>query len=81
MERLFHFIAERWHLSHTEYMHLRLVCAVTVVPLLAVLYLVLFDRKREQPRFPRLRYPLKGSRPSYTFRTTKLPKLRPDYWN
>ena len=81
MERLFHLISEHWNLSHTEYLHLRLICAVTVVPLLAVLYLVLFERKREQPRFSQLRYPLAGSRLSYTFRTTKLPKLRPDYWN
>ncbi|MGI4871682.1 MAG: hypothetical protein ACRYFX_10940 [Janthinobacterium lividum] len=76
MSYLFHLLAAHWHLSPEAYWHLRLVSAVSLVPLLAVLYLVVFGRERPQPRFTRFRYRFAGSRSFYSFSNTQHLALR-----
>jgi hypothetical protein len=45
MAHLLHVLAQHWHLSASQYWQLRLLCAVSLGPLLGVLCLVLFKRK------------------------------------
>lgn len=46
MDHLLKALAEHWHLSAANYVHLRLLCAMSLVPSLATLYLVLFEKRR-----------------------------------
>lgn len=48
MEHLFKTVARIWHLSTAQYWHLRLVSALSLVPLVAVLYLLLVRRRRRR---------------------------------
>jgi hypothetical protein len=48
MDHILHMLASHWHLSASQYWQLRLLCAVSLVPLIGVLCLVLFN-KREVP--------------------------------
>lgn len=38
-------LAQIWHMSPAQYWHLRLLSATSLVPLLAVLYLLVFRRR------------------------------------
>lgn len=40
-------LAQHWHLSASQYWQLRLLCTLTIGPLLGVLCLVLFRRRAE----------------------------------
>ena len=44
METLLHFLANHGVISAAQYWHLRLLSAIALGPLLAVLYLLFFDR-------------------------------------
>ena len=46
MDHLLKVLAQHWHLDAAQYVHLHLLSAMALVPLLAVLYLVLFDKRR-----------------------------------
>lgn len=51
MEHLLQLLAHHWQLSPAQYWHLRLLSALSLGPLLGVLYLVFFGRLA--PRKPR----------------------------
>jgi hypothetical protein len=44
MESILKSLAHHWHLSAAQYWHLRLLLAISLVPFLALVYLVLFDK-------------------------------------
>jgi len=44
MDHLLKVLAQHWHLNAAQYVHLRLLSAMSLVPLLATLYLILFGR-------------------------------------
>jgi hypothetical protein len=44
METILKALAHHWHLSAAQYWHLRLLFAISLVPTLALLYVVLFDK-------------------------------------
>ncbi len=46
MDYLIKTIAHAWDLSPAHYWHLRLLSSLMLVPLLGVLYVVLFDRRK-----------------------------------
>lgn len=46
MDQLFHHLAQHWHMSQAQYLHMRLLSATALLPVLAVVYLALFGRKR-----------------------------------
>lgn len=46
MQHLIQAIAQHWDLSPAQYWHLRLLSALSLVPLLGILYVVLFDRRK-----------------------------------
>lgn len=46
MQHLIKAIAEHWHLTAATYWHLRLLSAISLGPLIAVMYLVLFSKRR-----------------------------------
>ena len=46
MIKLITHLAQTWHLSPAHYWHLRMLSSLLLVPLLGVLYVVLFDRPR-----------------------------------
>jgi len=50
MAHILHALAQHWHLSASQYWQLRLLCSVSLVPFLGVLYLVLFDRRSARGR-------------------------------
>ena len=45
MEHLLKFLVQHWHLSSTQYWHLRLLSSLLLGPLVGVLYLVFFDKR------------------------------------
>jgi hypothetical protein len=45
MEHVLKLLAQHWALSPTQYWHFRLLMALSLGPLLAILYLVFFDRR------------------------------------
>lgn len=45
METILKSLAQHWHLTASAYWQLRLLLAISLVPLLGVLYVVLFDRR------------------------------------
>jgi hypothetical protein len=45
MAHILHALAQHWHLSASQYWQMRLLCAVSLVPFLGVLYLLLFNRR------------------------------------
>ena len=48
MQHLIKVIAEHWHLSAAQSLHLRMFSATSLVPLLVLLYLVLFARNKRK---------------------------------
>lgn len=46
MEHVIKAIAEHWHLSAAHYWHLRLLSSISLVPMLGVVYLALFSKRR-----------------------------------
>jgi hypothetical protein len=50
MVHLLHVLAQHWHLSASQYWQMRLLCAVSLVPFLGVLYLVFFNRRNARGR-------------------------------
>ena len=46
MEHLIKALAQAWHLSPAQYWHLRLLSTLSVGPLLAILGLLVFRRRR-----------------------------------
>ena len=46
MAHFINHLVHAWGLSPVHYWHLRILCALLLVPLLGVLYIVLFDRPR-----------------------------------
>jgi hypothetical protein len=46
MDHFLKVLAQHWHLDAAQYVHLHLLSAMSLVPLLAILYLVLFDKRR-----------------------------------
>ncbi|MGI4867440.1 MAG: hypothetical protein ACRYFZ_26210 [Janthinobacterium lividum] len=47
MNHLLQALAQHWHLSASHYWQLRLVCAITLGPLLGVICLVLFTKREK----------------------------------
>ncbi|RZK30145.1 MAG: hypothetical protein EOO63_07455 [Hymenobacter sp.] len=47
MAHLLQTLAHHWHLSASQYWHLRIVCALTLAPLLGVLCLIVFNKREE----------------------------------
>jgi hypothetical protein len=39
-------LAHHWHLSAAQYLQLRLLCSIMMGPLLAVLFVILFTKRR-----------------------------------
>lgn len=62
METLLKDLAQHWHLTASAYWQLRLLFAISLVPLLAVVYIVLFDKR---------------ARFSNKLRSMRLPMARP----
>lgn len=66
MSHLLQSLAQHWHLSASQYWQLRLLCALTLGPLLGVVCLVLFTKRQDtgsgamrvKRRMPTLRRPL-----------------------
>ncbi len=56
MEHFIKHLAQVWHLSPADYWHLRLLVAISLAPLLGLLYVVFIDRTwgKELPRHLRL---------------------------
>ena len=53
MDRIYHLLAEHWHLSQAQYYHLHLLSSVLLGPSLGVLLLILFRRvRRKSPLRP-----------------------------
>ncbi|QKG56213.1 hypothetical protein GKZ68_05885 [Hymenobacter sp. BRD128] len=48
MDRIYHLLAEHWHLSQAQYYHLHLLSSVLLGPSLGVLLLLLFWRARQK---------------------------------
>jgi hypothetical protein len=46
MEQLIKILAQHWGLSPANYFHLHILTSLMLVPLLAVLYVVLFDKHK-----------------------------------
>ena len=51
MEHPLKILAQHWDLTNAQYLHLRLLCTLTLGPLLGTLYLVFFGRQR-RPSVP-----------------------------
>ncbi|RZK32475.1 MAG: hypothetical protein EOO63_01265 [Hymenobacter sp.] len=47
MSHFLHSLAQHWHLSASQYWQLRLICAITLGPLLGVVCLVLFTKREK----------------------------------
>jgi cytochrome b561 len=45
METLLKALAQHWHLTAAQYWHLRLLVAISLVPFLGFLYVILFDKR------------------------------------
>ena len=45
MAHILHALAQHWHLSASQYWQMRLLCSVSLVPFLGVLFLVFFNRR------------------------------------
>jgi hypothetical protein len=45
METILKSLAQHWHFTAAQYWHMRLLVAIMLVPLLAILYVVLFDKR------------------------------------
>jgi hypothetical protein len=45
METILKALAQHWHLSASQYWQLRLLFAISLVPFMAFIYLVLFDKR------------------------------------
>jgi hypothetical protein len=45
METILKLLAQHWHLTASQYWQLRLLFAISLVPLLGVLYIVLIDKR------------------------------------
>ncbi|MDO7887937.1 hypothetical protein [Hymenobacter cheonanensis] len=45
METILKALAQHWHLSASQYWQLRLLLAISLVPFLALIYVVLFDKR------------------------------------
>lgn len=55
MHHLLQALAQHWHLSASQYWQLRLVCSLTLGPLLGILCLILFTKRPQiAARIPRL---------------------------
>lgn len=50
MDHLLHALAQHWHLSAKQYWQMHLLCSVSFVPFLGVLYLLLFNRRNAPGR-------------------------------
>jgi len=48
MDRLYHLLAEHWHLSQAQYWHLHLLNSVLLGPSLGILLLILFRHGRRK---------------------------------
>lgn len=48
MEHFLKLLAQHWALSPTHYWHLRLLMTLSLGPLLAIMYLVVFDRPAQR---------------------------------
>lgn len=46
MRHVIEAIAQHWHLTVAQYWHLRIFSSVSLVPVLAVMYLAFFRRRR-----------------------------------
>jgi hypothetical protein len=46
MDRIYHLLAEHWHLSQAQYYHLHLLSSVLLGPSLGIVLLLLFRRVR-----------------------------------
>jgi hypothetical protein len=46
MDHIIHMLASHWHLSASQYWQLRLLCAVSLVPLLGVLCLIVATSRK-----------------------------------
>jgi hypothetical protein len=46
MDHILKALATHWHLNTAHYVQLRLLCAMSLVPLLATLYLILFGKRK-----------------------------------
>ncbi len=46
MQHLIKAIAEHWHLSTAHYWHLRLLSAISLGPFLAIMYVVIFSKRK-----------------------------------
>ena len=46
MAHFINHLVQAWHLNPAHYLHLRMLFALLLTPLLGVLYVVLFDRPR-----------------------------------
>jgi hypothetical protein len=46
MDHIIHMLASHWHLSASQYWQLRLLCAVSLVPLLGVLCLIVATNRK-----------------------------------
>jgi hypothetical protein len=45
MEAILKNFAQHWHLTVAQYWHLRLLVAISLVPFLGILYVMLFDKR------------------------------------
>ncbi len=53
MDRIYHLLAEHWHLSQAQYYHLHLLGSVLLGPSMGILLLILFRRvRRKSPLHP-----------------------------
>jgi hypothetical protein len=50
MAHLLQVLAQHWHLSASQYWQLRLLCSISLGPLLGVLCLLLFKKRRAAAR-------------------------------
>lgn len=48
MDRIYHLLAEHWHLSQAQYWHLHLLSSVLLGPSVGILLLILFRRVRRK---------------------------------
>jgi hypothetical protein len=66
METILKALAHHWHLSASQYWHLRLLFAISLVPTLSLLYIVIFDKRtRFLSRFRNMG--MKGPQPGRLF--------------
>ncbi|RZJ94748.1 MAG: hypothetical protein EOO60_02335 [Hymenobacter sp.] len=46
MAHLLHALAQHWHLSSSQYWQLRLLCSISLGPLLGILCLIIFTKRQ-----------------------------------